>query len=402
MASIPPVANMPNLHWIPPVTFPPRYPDPEIANPGCNEIVVCVVCGVICTPTVPSALSEDYARRWMHPWLVKAKPGFLERRADPQNARESRFQEVNPIRLLQVVKFSGGASGFGLKGGKSVAINTNDPEMYIPIHSVCFELTEIFCEFRSSCDFNFRKFSRGRNEYGIPCRMDLFYEIWMQRARRVRQENNGVLELPISEQTDYLGILYTSRLEIYNDYINHCWPAMPVQQADPSPNEMATTLVILKRLVLLHEHSSKPDPAYQAIRHGMENRLPIELTDMIIEKLRPFYNLTPEQLTCTRALSPSWWKKELLSGKLIPWLFDIDEKYMFIVKWRFKVERPGEPLDINKDLDWELLCRQLGQKNLFEPGGILFGEKKLENRWRIWRLLDGARLEPDRPEELHS
>ncbi|KAF3057131.1 hypothetical protein GL218_06205 [Daldinia childiae] len=123
---------------------------------------------------------------------------------------------------------------------------------------------------------------------------------------------------------------------------------------------------------------------------------------MITEKLKPFYYLNREQLVCTRILPSKWWMEELLSGRLIPWLFDIDERYLFKVDKKFRAETPGEPFNIIRDLDWELLCRQLGQNDLFEPGGILHGEKELENRWRIWRLLDRAVFVPNLPDGPRS
>ncbi|KAI1652669.1 hypothetical protein F4813DRAFT_400872 [Daldinia decipiens] len=375
-----------------------QQPALEIENPNYNDIAVCVVCGGICTPTVPSALSGDVqGRDWMHPWLVKAETGYLERRRDAKYARSSRCQEADPIKLFEVLKFRGGGGGFNLRGGESVKIDTSDVEMYIPIHYACFGLAERFCQFRTSCDFNFIKFSRRSNQYRVPSRIGHFYEIWMQRARMTEPGSKGVLHSPIRERKSYLGVMFATRLEVYNAYIDHGRLGTPVQEADPSANKMRTTLIILSRLVRLDKRSGMPSPEYRTLRHVMESHLPGEIKEMIFDKLEPFHNLSHRQLACTRVLLPEWWMDELLSGRLIPWLFDIDKSYLFIVDLRFRTERPGEHFDINNDLDWELLCRQLGQRRLFEPGDILFGVKELENRWHIWCLLDNALLESGFP-----
>ncbi|KAI0844120.1 hypothetical protein F5Y00DRAFT_249377 [Daldinia vernicosa] len=171
--------------------------------------------------------------------------------------------------------------------------------------------------------------------------------------------------------------MFTARLDVYNICLGYYRPKIPIQQADPSAHTMATP-TILKHLVRLDKNAIVPDPAYQAMRHKITKALPIEINAMITAELEPFYNLSREQLTCTRVLPPEWWKENLLSGKLIPSLFDIDEGYPSTVKQKFTVEN-HEPFDIEKDLDWELLCRQLGQKDVFEPGGILLGAKGLEN-----------------------
>ncbi|KAI0106921.1 hypothetical protein F4814DRAFT_452133 [Daldinia grandis] len=399
MAFSPPPGLTSMLPWDPFHSPSYHYVDPELANPYCNYIVACVVCGGICIPTVPSALPMGVQERsWMHPWLLKADEGFVEWRADPRNARHPYDQELDPLRLFEVAEFRGGASGFKLRGGGSATINTYDLEMYIPIHRACLGLAKKYCQVRpKSPKSNFRDFSQDGNGGGIPSRIGHFYEIWMQQVLISNNYNYGVLGLPICGPARYFSYGFTSNLKVYNSFLHWCRPALPIEHANPSGNRAATTQVVLNHLVRLDNNTSMTTPTSQALQNGIEHILPLELNNMIIRMIKPFCNLEREHLRCTRVLPSYWWMDELLSGKLIPWLFDLDRGYLDIVEQKFKGERPNQPFNIENDLDWELLCRQLAQKDPFDLGGVLCGENRLANRWRIWRLLDFAHLNPNIP-----
>jgi hypothetical protein len=136
------------------------------------------------------------------------------------------------------------------------------------------------------------------------------------------------------------------------------------------------------------------------------NRLPIEIQQQIYQYLHPFENPPTE---CTRHLAPSTWKDLLLHGKLLPWLWDLEEPEV-TVTGRDTLTGSIQDLSINKqavqadmgqsssieldeDLwDWERLVRQLARYDSFEFGGVLEClPGALLNRRRIWRLLDEAR-----------
>ncbi|OTB19466.1 hypothetical protein K445DRAFT_363809 [Daldinia sp. EC12] len=362
-------------------------------HPHRNEAVVCVVCGGICRPTVQCAISHRLrGRNWLHPCLVKAEPGFVQWCKDTSTAKSTRTPNDDLIKLFQVVRFRGGSQGFGVEGEGFVGVNTNDWEMYLPIHKACFELTKIFCQFQSRFDIDFRKFSKRDDEDGIPSKLGHFYEVWMKRALMTKPGNRGFLKPPIDEPNGYLDIFFTSDLEEYKTAVDDGNPMIPIQEADPSGNNARTTEIVLKHLVLLPKDDRTPSKELQSLQYLMDVRLPLELKTMILGKLEPFQRLPREHLACTRVLPPSWWKRGLFNGDLFPWLFDIDESELD--KWvqKLKAKNPDEIINVEEDLDWEQLCRRLGQRQVFGRNGILHGENYLENRYRIWILLDKARL----------
>lgn len=83
----------------------------------------------------------------------------------------------------------------------------------------------------------------------------------------------------------------------------------------------------------------------------------------------------------TRCGIPEFWMHALMTGKAIPWLWDMNQD-MCMVKHHFR--KPGESKD--DDWDWELLVRQLSQANVFDYGQPMSeAPKGLRNRRRIWK-----------------
>jgi hypothetical protein len=133
-------------------------------------------------------------------------------------------------------------------------------------------------------------------------------------------------------------------------------------------------------------------PSHTILTKRLEG-LPGEVMEKIFENLAPFEN---PPLQCTR-LIPNWyWKKGLMNGSLLPYLWDIDRDFlddrdMPAIAW-----------------DYERLVRQLAQAGIWEfwskfpPKTLLnrHGSRDyysadnrpslsgIRNRRRIWRLVE--------------
>ncbi|MCJ1485499.1 hypothetical protein MMC06_005673 [Schaereria dolodes] len=116
---------------------------------------------------------------------------------------------------------------------------------------------------------------------------------------------------------------------------------------------------------------------YDAVLARKLQQLPLELTDSILQGLQPF---TDPSLQCTRTLSSRHWKEALLSGKLIPWLWDLDHEACR------RVDKEASEASVH-GWDWELFARMLAQTAIFEQGNMMEGVPLgLRNRRRIWRI----------------
>ncbi|KAI1414087.1 hypothetical protein F5Y13DRAFT_198019 [Hypoxylon sp. FL1857] len=355
---------------------------PAGLNSHANEVVVCVVCGGICKPTVPCALyQEQPGLSWMHPSLIKAKPGFAEWLKERSSRRAYHRKDDELLDLIVVDSFRGGPAGFSNSTNGGMTINTKDAEMHIPIHSACADLAKRFCHYQSRFDIDFRDISNGG---GAPSSIMHLYEIWVDRALmssayRVKSSLGrtplGPLQVPIEEPHRYFDIVFTNCLHKYKELMKGI--KNPVQEANPSTDYMTTTLIIKSLLIPSEFREMTATPKFVALRDRIA-ALPEEIKERIEDALEPFDDLGPAQLACTRVYPSTWWKKKLFDGDLIPWLHDI--------------RKPNEPEGFDDGMDWELLCRQLAQPDVCGPSGVLSGHKYLENRQRIWRLLDSARL----------
>ncbi|KAI1137262.1 hypothetical protein F5Y05DRAFT_84253 [Hypoxylon sp. FL0543] len=366
---------------LPPVGALPANHNPFANDPQRNEAVLCVVCGAPCKPTDGCALYAEHVERdWTNPWLIKAKPGFLEWCRQPSSARAYHRQDNHLFDVVVVDHYTGGPEGFWrFEWGRQtqLRINTLETEMYLPIHGPCLDLAEIFCLYQSRFDINFRDVS-GKNG-GEPSSIAHLYEIWTQRALMSNVLGNGrpgVLHVPIDEPNGYLGAVYVRTLNEYATFLQDNPDA--VQEANPAVCYMETTRAVLKNLVPLNADNQEPKGENKELLARLKE-LPVEIRRQIGEALEPFDDLGPDQLVCTRVIPSYWWKMKLFRADLIPWLFDLTP--------------PGRiSYDVDDGMDWELLCRQLAQPDVFGPGGILRGHRKLENRFRIWRVLNSSRL----------
>ncbi|KAI0384252.1 hypothetical protein F5Y04DRAFT_239009 [Hypomontagnella monticulosa] len=360
---------------------PPALP-PTIQH---DQVVICVVCGGICKPTVESSLHPEMPealipRDWMHPWLVKAKPGFYEWTKQPHTARAYGRQDDDLLDLIPVRRFIGGPNGFTTVGGIQASIDTSDAEMFLPIHYPCFEIAKTFSKYQSRFDINFRDF-RDRSG-GSPSSIAHLYEIWMKRALMTKPGHLGPLWAPIDEPHKYFGALMKTNLLDYALSLGGIFRRTPLEEQDPSADGEVVHRAIFTNALFTGGDHTEPEPEMVELRARIE-RLPPELQQGIFEAMEPFDDLGPAQLRCTRVLPPSWWRDALFSGDLFPWLFELQVKD---VAWMESILK-GWP-----NPDWELLCRKLAQPTVFKHGGALHGCSGLENRHRIWRLLNSARL----------
>ncbi|KAI1487978.1 hypothetical protein F5X96DRAFT_647479 [Biscogniauxia mediterranea] len=358
--------------------FPPIIP----VSARSNEVVACAVCGGVCKPTVPSVLDtlEFHDRDWMHPMIIKAKPGYNEWRRRPSTAQAFNRTDDHLFVEMRVSDFFGRADGFIVLDSEDsedsrVSINTDDSEMAIPVHRNCLKLAKIFCRYQARFDIDFRS-----ADGGAPSSIAHLYEIWCKRAIAICP--SGVMTKPFREPSNFLGspcpkLLsnYIKMLKANEDMIKH--------EADPTYLDNITNKVVCANLQPLDTTNLCPSPKLIECWARIE-QLPREIGERILEAIEPFEDgLTRDFLTPTRIIPSNWWREKLMSGSLIPWLFDLDD--LCIDSYS---ERCG-----HQDWDWELLCRQLAQPDVFEAGGILHGAAdNLWNRHRIWKVLCAARL----------
>ncbi|KAI3324530.1 hypothetical protein HD806DRAFT_533992 [Xylariaceae sp. AK1471] len=378
--------------------------NPVPAAPLARAGVVCVVCGGICKVT-SAAIRNEGIPNWMRPTLIKAKPKYLEWRSQSFASRAYRRQdEKELIEHIHVTEFFGGGGGMRV-GKKILYINTSDQLMHIPIHQACFNVAERFCKDQARYDIDFRS-----PDGGAPSSMAHLYEIWCKRA--IATCPQGIMNKPIMEPHGYFGAPRFDDASEYNT----------AMQKDPSIARFVACPVVIRELtdITVTSKLQTMDGKDTYIREDLVELwsrvqdLPQELHDRIVDAMEPFEADGGPSLEPARIHPPNWWKEKLLSGQLIPWLWDLSEKG--IVDYRvatfYKHDSKGA-VDDQKNCtyvfdenmwDWELLCRQLAQPNVLEKGGLLEDEsKQLWNRRRIWALLDTARLGhvwfPSEPEE---
>ncbi|KAI0837663.1 hypothetical protein F5Y06DRAFT_304427 [Hypoxylon sp. FL0890] len=360
---------------------------PLAGGPTRDEAVVCVVCGAPCKPSIPCALYDRrYMVDWMHPWLIKAKPGFLEWCRDPRSARAYRRCDDALLEVINVDNFVGGSAGFSNFNRGLMTIDTQDAEMYLPIHGPCAHLAEIFCRYQSRFDIDFRDTKKNGGE---PSSITHLYEIWMKRALMSAMSTPnallGLLRVPIDEPNGYFGAVYVNDLYEYAHFLKENPDA--VQEANPQMDFMTTTRTVLKHLVPMKVDDMEPKPEFAELAARIK-ALPADIQRQIEHQMEPFDDLGRDQLVCTRVYPHTWWKKKVFLAELVPWIFDLTRPSSY-----WDLEKRVIHNDFFEDgMDWELLCRQLAQPDVFGPDGILKGCRSLENRYRIWRVLKSSRL----------
>ncbi|KAI0200836.1 hypothetical protein F4808DRAFT_426803 [Astrocystis sublimbata] len=378
--------------------------EPEHAHTR-HRPVVCAVCGGIikvCTQRHNQSTSLEVPA-WMLPILVKGKPEYLEWEPKPrpgQISHKSWYENsYNLIRVITPTAFIGGSQGMKV-GDKILHIDTRDPLMKIPLHGVCFRLVHIFCEDQ----FRFR-LHIGDPNGGAPSTLPHFYTIWRQRA--IASDPGGLMTHPILEGNDYFGDLsfMQGNMQLYYAYIQEQEPLYRRLLAHPMKVPSLTDVVVSANLQTLDGRERNPCIELANLYSRIQNVLPLEIREMVYTAMEPFYQGHGPPLAPTRVLPPQYWKARLFSGELIPWLFDLretdllDYRCMTFYGTTHDSDIAGSDWEQGRDVydedmwDWEFLCRQLAQSNVFEEGGLLEGKPdNLYNRHRIWKLLEAARL----------
>ncbi|KAI1751836.1 hypothetical protein F4782DRAFT_531075 [Xylaria castorea] len=367
---------------------------------GRDDPVVCVVCGGICKVTFVSnhhfdnslVLTPRTTPDWMRPILVQAKPRYLEWLKQRPSARTPYRDGAELIEQIQVTAFLGGSQGMKL-GSDKLHINTMDPLMRIPVHKACFEIARIFCEDQTRYNIGFRSASGG-----APSSIPQLYEIWCKRA--IASHPVGLMSKPILEANKYYGAPVCGRMAAYHRKSKD--PLTSRFLAYPLAISGLTDVVVNSNLQTMDGKVKQACNELAGLLGRIQD-LPQEITDQITAALEPFEEDWGLPLQPTRVLPPNWWRKRLFSGKLIPWLWDLNEDD--VLSYRAKNFYKHNPDDAVKDRergkyifdenvwDWELLCRQLAQSNVMQGAGVLAGKSdQVWNRRRIWKLLDAARL----------
>lgn len=359
------------------------------------ELVVCVVCGGICKSVNlnPSAAIDQSIPSWMQAALLRPKVEYLEWQNQKQPTKSWIRKGAELIELIDVTFFLGGSRGMKVSS-KPMHINTLDPMMKIPVHRACFEMAQHFCKVQSRYSIDFRN-----PDGGAPSNISHLYEIWCKRA--IASGPRGRMTKPILEANMYLGAPLISPVSKYLEAIEK-HPSLSCFLACPLGIPKLTDIVVNSRIQTMDCKRVNPR-AYLAQLWRRCQDLPQELLDIVLSFVDPFDENGGPPLQPTRVLPPAWWKEQLLSGKLIPWLWDLstDDVVTHRVNTYYKDNRSDWLKDQSESRyvfdenmwDWELLCRQLAQANVVEEGGLLEGApKELWNRHRIWKLLDAARL----------
>ncbi|KAI1159301.1 hypothetical protein F5B18DRAFT_637580 [Nemania serpens] len=359
------------------------------------ELVVCVVCGGICKSMnpIPDAVFDQDIPAWMRPALLRAKSEYLEWQKQNPSARSLNSSSAALIQLIKVTFFLGGSQGMR-EGRRTLHIDTADPLMRIPIHMTCFEIAQRFCKVQARYGIDFRS-PLG----GTPSSISHLYEIWCKRAMASCPQ--GRMTRTILEANNYFGAPLCSPVPKYLETIRKD-PSLSRFFAYPLDIPNLTDMVVNTNIQTMDGKRTSPSAGLAKLWRRCQD-LPQELFDNVISLLEPFDENGGPPLQPTRVLPPTWWKTKLLSGELIPWLWDLNKNV--IVRRRIDTYYKDYPGDVVRDQDegryvfdedmwdWELLCRQLAQANVVEEGGLLEGQPyELWNRHRIWKLLDVARL----------
>jgi hypothetical protein len=106
------------------------------------------------------------------------------------------------------------------------------------------------------------------------------------------------------------------------------------------------------------------------------------------ESIEQYSPLENPPLDLERTISPSTWREMLFSGRVLPWLWDLDSSVL-----KSLPPNREKAYDANGVWDWEFLVRQLAQVDVFEEGKLMANiQLGLKIRRRIWRLVDVARM----------
>jgi hypothetical protein len=231
---------------------------------------------------------------------------------------------------------------------------------FIPVHQSCWDIAKRVVTLRSESEAH----------AGSVTSMKALYESLLVRRRRNKSTN-----YQFWEAHNYFIHDYPHSYEWFELVDEGLVFSDPISIPDPTD----FILSLLKPLPPANENTSSP--AHTSLKNSVGN-LPVEIADLVTDHLSPLKNLP---LQCTRVLPRAYWTRALLSGKVVPWLWDLDIK---------KIEEKLATSPDNNGWDVERLVRQLSQSGFADyclenligasdtvPYGLL-------NRSRIWRLIE--------------
>lgn len=264
---------------------------------------------------------------------------------------------------------------------QAIAIDAYGDTDYIPVplHETCLGIARRFCAWQARFELDFRA-PRG----GEPSSLAHLWELWMKRMlmtmvapplvrsisgghapshprvvdalalvpaladinnadananANASNSNSGdsssndtsksrcILNCPISNPQGYRGApQHTDLMQYAFDWhegddrngINEFRKFFTDPDA-PNLGLEASLILFVAKLRKIPDNDRRADPYVARLVERFGERLPQELQDRILGHVEPFVN---ESLVCTRALPPTWWRNMLLSGRLIPWLWD--------------------------------------------------------------------------------
>ncbi|RYP17464.1 hypothetical protein DL765_004510 [Monosporascus sp. GIB2] len=272
-------------------------------------------------------------------------------------------------------EFAGPEVGANEHPGRDERLEWTDP-YYIAAHEACVEIAE-------------RVAVRPRS--GV--RVSSLCTVWKVLRMRFEARDIEVMAdpAPDPDPARYVLMEHGYYMPLQFDEGNFVWASSDLRHwcvADPEYCPDLTDAILNNLKPCAFEHQSSEVSGFQQ----RFTALPQELQDHVISFLE---TAEPLPSRCTRLLPQEHWKHMLISGRHLPFLWDVDIA---------AVERYRAPADDNAGTvpDWELLVRSLSQR-LVRHGaredGVFMGLEAncysrrevpngLCNRRRIWQLVE--------------
>ncbi|RYP77633.1 hypothetical protein DL771_001001 [Monosporascus sp. 5C6A] len=290
--------------------------------------------------------------------------------------REGRFLLEGSTPGTPHAEFSGPEVEANEHPGRDEGLEWTQAPYYIAAHEACVEIAE-------------RVAARPRS--GVRVRS--LYTVW--KVLRMRFEARDIEVMsdpdPDADAARYVLMEHGYYMQLQFEDGDSLWAS-----SDPGhcctgdrkypPDSTDAILNILKSCAPEHQSPEISDFQKQF------TALPQELQDHVISYLE---TAEPLPSRCTRLLPQEHWKHMLVSGRHLPFLWDLDIA---------AVERYCASADDNAGTapDWELLVRSLSQRLVrrgVQEGGVSIGPEancysrggfpnRLRNRRRIWQLVE--------------
>ncbi|KAL8717404.1 MAG: hypothetical protein Q9225_005348 [Loekoesia sp. 1 TL-2023] len=312
----------------------------------------CAICG--------GPIDELYANTESD-WLSRAILLHQPESSEPSSAP---ILEI-PARNIGGPYFAVRSTGQSITACDYADFMDDEKPLYIPLHEACLTLTKRFISSSTADKTNKDKSNQGHN---LSSGMQHVWCLLHTRFDDFAAPGSGPL----------------TNIGLVNDH-DDMWrfqelvwePSNDAERRFESQHFEADPLRIpdMTSSILRNLHSLPIPSPLSSGEKSTSAPLPPELAVQVAAELVPF---TAPSLTCTYLLAPKLWKSAILSGALLPWLWDLDIKAV-------EAKEAAEP---REGWDWELLARQLAQVEIHKPRRVLPNLMMgLRNRRRIWRLI---------------